>query len=267
MKDIKKLSKYLAGAGALLSGASAHADIIYTDINPDSIRPGNNLQMDQFFFIDLDGDGVDDFKFGMNNQLNPLPNYNIWQGVWCSATNVQARSGSSFGVAARTLNLANDYSYGSVIGNSGSFKSYGTLGAISYWSNAGSNGGFGNVGFFENQGDKYVGLKFYSDSTTFHYGWARVNVDSANYGFTLKDFAYQDIPEIPIVAGASTAILANKLNLTINDYGKVVKQADISFNLTQADTTVSGYRLMIVKDSQASTFTINDALNVPDSSF
>ena len=62
-----KLTKYLTGAGAVLLATGANAEIIYTDLDPDSVRLGNNNGMDEDFTIDLDNDGNIDFRLFMHN--------------------------------------------------------------------------------------------------------------------------------------------------------------------------------------------------------
>jgi hypothetical protein len=52
----------------------------------------------------------------------------------------------------------------------------------------------------------YLGLRFYFKGAI-HYGWARVKVRSysrrANFTVTLTGYAYETIPDKPIIAGAT----------------------------------------------------------------
>jgi hypothetical protein len=51
---------------------------------------------------------------------------------------------------------------------------------------------------------RYLGLKFVIKGTT-HYGWPRLTVSMKNFkpSPTLKGYAYETIPDKPILAGAT----------------------------------------------------------------
>ena len=66
-------------------------------------------------------------------------------------------------------------------------------------------------GPFANKGDKYIGLKFKIDSNT-HYGWVRVNVNKYSTAITIKDYAYEDIPDLGIKAGEQDVSLPVELS-------------------------------------------------------
>lgn len=51
------------------------------------------------------------------------------------------------------------------------------------------------------KGDKLVGMRFVSGGKTY-YGWFRVNVTANGRVFTIKDAAFQNVPDAPIAAGA-----------------------------------------------------------------
>lgn len=202
-----KLRAYtaLTASGMLMS--TANAGIVYTDIDPDSVRVGNDNATSEYFYIDLDLNGVDDFQIGMfNAQMNSMRTY-TWNGVWASGINTSSLASTSNAIAysgaAFSYKLTLPLSAGSTIGASRSFSYYNLLGAVSYWSTVSSNGGNGYFGNFTNQGEKYMGLRF-TVGGNIHYGWARVQVDSANYGFTLMDYAYETCPNTSIQAGMMT---------------------------------------------------------------
>lgn len=200
-----KLRAYsaLTASGMLMS--TANAGIVYTDIDPDSVRAGNNNLTNEYFFIDLDDNGVNDFQIGMfNAQMTTSQTY-TWNGVWASGINTSSLATTSNAIAysgvAFSYKLTLPLSAGSTIGASKSFSYYNLLGVVSYWSTAlGSAGGNGYFGNFTNQGEKYMGLRF-TVGGNIHYGWARIQVDSANYGFTLMDYAYETCPDKSIEAG------------------------------------------------------------------
>lgn len=215
---LKKLKLYSSLAGtSILSIGTTNADIIYSDLSPDSIATGNNNATSEYFFVDLDNDGINDFQVGMYNAQTSASRTNTWNGVWASGINTStmatgknaiAYSGTSF-----STNIQSALTTGDIIGASKNFYYYGVLGVQSYYSNGG--GGYGSFGNFANQGDKYLGLQFYIGGNL-HYGWAQVSVNASNLGYKLMDYAYQDCPNFPIKAGATsgTSYLTKSINVT-----------------------------------------------------
>ena len=68
--------------------------------------------------------------------------------------------------------------------------------AYRYW------GGSGHGGNWINVTNQYLGLKFEINGKT-HYGWARLSVQAVYYTITatLTGYAYETIPNKPIIAG------------------------------------------------------------------
>jgi hypothetical protein len=52
------------------------------------------------------------------------------------------------------------------------------------------------------RGQRYLGLKFVVNGKT-HYGWARVKIDRPTDHMTLTGYAYETIPNKPIITGAT----------------------------------------------------------------
>ena len=59
-------------------------------------------------------------------------------------------------------------------------------------------------GLWNNVIDKYVALKI-QVSANIYYGWARLDVGNFGFPITIKDYAYNSIPDQPIFAGQTTA--------------------------------------------------------------
>jgi hypothetical protein len=59
----------------------------------------------------------------------------------------------------------------------------------------------GTVGNWIGVTDRFLGLRF-QRAGSWHYGWARMDIDAAPAQFVLKDYAYQDAADVPILAGA-----------------------------------------------------------------
>ena len=57
---------------------------------------------------------------------------------------------------------------------------------------------------FNNVTDAYIGFSFPAGSDL-HYAWVRVDVDNAAGTFIIKDFAFENVPGVGILAGATTS--------------------------------------------------------------
>lgn len=193
----KKLKSYSALAGSLaLISSQADAQIIYTDINPDSTTNiGGN-----FYNLDLDNGGVFDFTF----------NLNIGSGTYTFQQVAVTPAGSN-GIAGDTVGV---YVYpfafnsGDTIKSSLQFNFGGNQSMASYFGPGYSYGNF--IGL----ADKYIGLQFYI-GTQLHYGWARLDVNATASQFTIKDYAYNATPDTYILAG-ETGVGINENNLSGN---------------------------------------------------
>jgi hypothetical protein len=182
----------------------AGSNIIYTDVNPDS----SILLATDSFNLDLNNDGVTDFEF--NKQLSssecrspeqPTFTFHIHLSV------TPANAGSAIMTnTSNLLALALDSS--TPIGPDSLWATTSEVllegGAISNCTNVS-----GHAGYWIDVSDKYIGLKFIKDNNTY-YGWARL---SSTYSVVspsiliiggeliLKDYAYNNVPNQPILAG------------------------------------------------------------------
>lgn len=179
-----RLKAYSALAGSIvLMGSQADAQIIYTDINPDSttIIPGN------FYNLDLDNDGTFDFSFNLN--FGSTSSYTSQQvGVTPAGSN--AIAGDTVGAYIYPFAFNSGDTVKSTLQfNVGSNQSMGSYFGAGY-----------SYGNWLGVTDKYIGLQFYI-GTQIHYGWARLDVDSTASQFTIKDYAYNGTPNAFIFAG------------------------------------------------------------------
>jgi hypothetical protein len=179
----KKIKSYSALAGSIaLMSSQADAQIIYTDINPDSTTtiPGTS------FNLDLDNGGVVDFTFNLTFGTGSGTS----QGVGITAAGTNAVAGSIVGSYTYPLALNN----GDTIKSTLQFNGGSSQSMASYF---GSGSSYGN---WLGAADKYVGLQFYIGAQL-HYGWARLDVTATANQFTIKDYAYNATPNEYIIAG------------------------------------------------------------------
>jgi len=188
-----RLSKYTAAAAAVTLGAAgANAQIVYTDVDPDFMHPGNEVGVG----LDMDLDGNFDFILASADTIVPdgRVRYTVVApyGSVASLNAVAGETPSSFDYAL-ALNL-ND-----MIDN--------TLNWIAATNTMAYNVDSANP-YNENWNgvtDKYLGLRFSSGGTDY-YGWARMDVQAEADVWTLKDYAYNDTGA-GILAGEGAASL------------------------------------------------------------
>jgi hypothetical protein len=182
---------YLLITAAALTSLSAGANIVYTDVVPDSMNI-NNFTLD----IDVNNDGTMDFEItGAQAQTS---SFDIVQAGQVGTGNFVLSDGTG-GASALALNT--------VIGASSStwFQMNSTnLIMITIFNNSPS-------GNWVNATDKYLGLKFIANSNTY-YGWARFTIGSTSNQYTFKDYAYEDTPGQSILAGQTITGVSPELS-------------------------------------------------------
>lgn len=202
----EKLKRYsLLTGGAMATALAGDAQIVYTDVVPDFVGSGS-----ADYQIDLNNDGV--FDFFLNEETSHDSNF-----FYCDS------SGNMVGQFSLSDKL---YAYANcsncLVGNSSKIKKLSEGDTVSelegwtgchilrsYWFysawNDGCDGGdptssssSGFAGNWLGAMDKYVGVRFFKDDH-FYYGWVRLTVDSFSY--TVKDYAFETIPDSAITAG------------------------------------------------------------------
>ena len=155
------------------------ADIVYHNVNPDQIiLPG-----DTEYFIDMNGDAVNDFSI-QNNVNTGAGIYNIL--FVCQSTGadvVGADQGGVWGVNVLS-NGTNVGAGSSFSGTTAPSDAYIRTGAYTTWIN---------------QSNRFIGVKFMVGADTF-YGWIRISVSGTNV-VTVIDWAYNDTNGTTIAAG------------------------------------------------------------------
>lgn len=217
----QKLKNYTALAGAMTAvGAGADAQIIYTDINPDAV-----VNPSQIVNIDINGDNVNDFQLGVEQYLDSLGNPYVTLAV-CQVTN--AANGVLgtlyYGQYPLPFNLNNGDSIAASNPN---------------WNNGSINQGvqylsivYGPAvyGYWNGATDKYVGVRFVAGNNT-HYGWIRLSVNNGSSQITVKDMAYQALPNTGLTAGQ----LVGVQEVVDNGVNVVQQNNQLIVNVTEGD--------------------------------
>lgn len=231
-----RISKYSAVSGALLVAGSAGAQIIYTDVNPDSTMSYNEM-----YNLDLNNDATPDFRLMQNFYSTSGTNLSSWTSsgnLYTSGNYFRTRTrsvtisvlsatgGNNSVAMTSSTGYVTALGYGANIGPSlspGVWSSGGgALGssASSYyfgwwWVSTTGGGTFGGSNGPYSSGtyngpwggqDRAIGLKINIGGNT-HYGWARVAVQSGYNGFTIKEYAYEATPDVHVQAGSTQSFV------------------------------------------------------------
>lgn len=225
-----RLANYSAFAAAIVAAGAAQGQVIFTDVNPDSVHSYND-----FYDLDVDNNAAPDFRI----TLSFYSTSGTFTGSWVNSTNPSSYStyGSYFRSRFKDVNIQM-FGTNSVVGTMGSGYAapmiYGstigpTLATSQYWasttrqfgysrtsyqfswywwtdgatSGAGSNGPYTNTYYEGAWGGqtRFIGLQFDIGGNT-HYGWCRIAVDFGYNGFTVMDYAYESTPDVKIDAGS-----------------------------------------------------------------
>jgi hypothetical protein len=171
-----------AGVGILSLSRPAEAKIVYTSANVKLARGGiYNYQ------FDLNHDGNSDFSFSYSGKSH---------GPHSAALVVQPLVKGDGIVGA--IGLPADFPGGAMIGPKRRFGSESQQ-IMALWFEYSTQFYRGN---WLNVSNRYLGLKFRIKGKV-HYGWARLNVNirPGDIEGTLTGYAYETIPNKPIIAG------------------------------------------------------------------
>jgi len=205
----QRLNMYALAAGAagvsLAALASpANAEIVYTPAHVSILGPRG------FYKLDLNHDGVIDFTVANTT------NYTTDQAFWdLFAKGPPGNSivgtfvGQGFPASARAF-LA-----GAQIGPGKHFFP-GAAKLASFYYGGGGNSSHGN---WVNVTNRYLGVKFQIGGQT-HYGWARFTVkvtkSPINIFAELTGYAYETVPNMPIIAGKTSGDAAGGIPEALN---------------------------------------------------
>lgn len=163
---------------AFCTPVQMNAQIVYTDINPDKVISASASEQFKSYFLDLNNDGNYEFEL---QHFNPGP----------GNEEVEIKQNST-GVQQLLLETN---------GHSRVIKFADTIGPASTQWGLDANAILNSPWY--GGGDKYFGIRF-KINAQWHYGWARVSIPSDHLSFTIKDYAYNQIPDSYIRAGQTS---------------------------------------------------------------
>jgi hypothetical protein len=204
---LKKFSAFIITA--MLFIASANAQIIYTDINPDTTIIRTRLNLRGNYSIeqnrDFNNDGIPDLKFTLITSIitgYPPLSYGYTAGtIKATPLNGSAILTGSSGYPAK-INL------NSIISANANWDS--TASQLIFQKKL-SNGTTTNTGNWNAATNGFLGLRVIAGGQTY-YCWIQMNAEAFTSGtnaatLTLLDYAYNTIPNQPILAGETSCVI------------------------------------------------------------
>lgn len=253
----KKIAAYSTLATAFLAGREeANAQIIYTDVFPDAtfIPTGSS------YGLDLNNDGQNDFKIKVYKYSGSSASSSPVSAIGAEGPVGNSVMGSSITISGSNIYLANALTLGDTINVNQQWKvcantSFSSSSSSSSSFNASMILGASAPGYAVLAGnwlgvqDKYLGLKFKIGASNY-YGWARLNVDTVNWSFTIKDYAFNAEPDSQILAGQLFPTSASEIITADKDLYKI-KTVNNSLYLSLNSNEFIGAKLTIYNISGA----------------
>jgi hypothetical protein len=233
---------------AILFSASANAQIVYTDVNPDVTSTSTNIS----YNLDLNNDGTNDFE--ITSSIGTIRCTIVGGTFSFSRPIIRVSPLGTNQVAVAKLELNTNI-------NSSILNWSNNINQIIAADNAGRCGG--RVSTWLTAVNGYLPLSLISGGNTY-YGWARLDTSAAT-SFTIKDYAYNSVPNQPILAGQTSALgidensLVSKINIFPNPASN---QVTISLGSLQqvvalAITDTTGKIVYKTKESETQNIKVN----------
>ncbi|MEO8146510.1 MAG: T9SS type A sorting domain-containing protein [Bacteroidia bacterium] len=215
---------------------SANAQIVYTDIYDDTCSTYTSFPCS--YNLDLNNDGTPDFAINLNIVIHSCPcgfaTIGLSQITLCADSGNKVTLNIGLPSALNVGTIVDFSSVSSVIGCP-FISAYTTTHCQQGWcAPGGHQGNWGGYPYV----DHYLGLMINTGSANY-FGWARLGVYGAN-AFTIKDYAYNSIPNQYILAGdtgtLSTGIIRHTftqshIKISPNPFSN---STTISFSLPQS---------------------------------
>lgn len=231
---LKKVSTFITTA--MLFSASANAQIVYTDVNPDLTITQSSIGS-SVHAVDINNDTITDATLAASKTSS------------ANAVLLGTSSGSEALMCCPILQ-ARAINHNVAIGSNPN-------GTNAYWSNnqnarlrqfplgGGGPGGPNPIPFgdWSTPADRYLAIRFLVGAD-WYYGWVRVSVSVGGNSFTIRDYAYNSIPNQLILAGQTmtTGIRENSFASSINLFPNPADDnliIDLGTNYGKAQVTIA----------------------------
>lgn len=222
---------------AFLFAANAHAQIVYTDVIPDTTVSATNGA----YNLDLNNDGVIDFTLRKENvYFCPA----MLGAISTTYTDIVIDALNGNEVSNDTNNYPKKLKFNNVIKNGGTAWIDAADQLLAKKSNVIRRGRdhcfiaspLTYAGNWNAAGNRYVGLRLIVGATKY-YGWVRLNVANGGNAVTIKDYAYDSTPGHSIKAGATSG--ARLINDAVTNETLTEDQIIIAPNPFSNTTTIT----------------------------
>ena len=258
-KNIKRIGTYTTAAGiAAFFPEIAAGQIEYHDIDPDS-----TFSTGESYSIDVNRDGTDDFTFNADSFKNTGGG-----GSWFTFYRVKAEAlnsnsilgPSGGGKFVEALNYDDSVSVNCNIW----WKSTLTMAVYSTHFTS-------SYAPWADVTNKYMGVRIQDGSDTL-YGWVRLDIPAGVKSFTVKDFAFNTIPQKSIKAGQTLVsdipgddknplnvyTFGNKLIIsTPVQYDYYIEIIDMSGRIIKKTNTGSSHTIFSINDLSTGFYIVN----------
>ncbi|MFT7614347.1 MAG: hypothetical protein ACI9J3_003329 [Parvicellaceae bacterium] len=227
---------------------SVNAQIVHTDLTPDSIV-SSNYDLD----IDLDNNNVDDYRFhGEVVAGPPSSEFTFIEAGGVGSSNYTLNS------SATELSVLN---FGDTI-NSGA----------TIWQQLTSTNAVMTTyvlaspvaGLWPNQSDKFIGVQFLI-SSNYHFGWIKLSTDATTNQITVKEYAYNTTSGQQILAG-QTVITGTGVSENVSNQVKIFQSGAV-LSINTIENVYASYSLCDLSGKVVASAQISDSkesLNVTD---
>jgi hypothetical protein len=193
-----KLKAYCGIASGVLLSSSISGQIVYHDINPDTVlKTPAAYQPWETHDFDLNGDSKIDISI-----IAAIVNYTSYSGWGFVANNLNGAIVSSYSSNIKPLKTSNYIGASPGINNNwksfgSTSSSFGLLAAKNVFTSSYSS----FYGLWIGETDKYLGIKILTNSNDTLYGWLRLDLNSNCDSLIVKDYAYNSLPNQGLYAG------------------------------------------------------------------
>ncbi|MBK8487249.1 MAG: T9SS type A sorting domain-containing protein [Chitinophagales bacterium] len=277
-KKITNLNTMLIGYSALsvsflLIAQKSDAQIIYTDIDPDEMLLP---YYDDGFDMDINGDGTNDFHFQVYSWgFTAYAGYEYFAAIQPLGSNAAGYIlDSSFRECSSYLNVqkvAPVLNAEDTISADMQFANEEIIFASVSQDDYPCYGSGQMLGSWVNKSEKFCAIKFKIDSE-YHYGWIRMSMNEF-YEITIHDYAYESLPDVPIIAGRTTGTIAEATgkvsDVLLSDISDNLNVTDLQVNFTKAEeeSAIDAYHVFISPTNESAYFTTEFALALPEDRF
>ncbi len=229
---LKKFSAFIVIA--MMFSASTNAQIFYTDVNPDVTINTNGGA----YALDLNNDGITDFNITFTTTM-----FGSQTNKYITITPLGANKVGTDYIYPNALPLNTLIDSSSFTWLSNANQSL--ISRIWFLPPRSQTWIWQYRGNWNGASNKYIPLQLDLSSQKF-YGWARLDAATNAASFTVKDYAYNSIPNQPILAGetgsVTTGISENSFASSINLFPNPAKNhltIDLGSNNKKVEVTIA----------------------------